>query len=483
MSRSTMISRRTCLRGLGMAIALPLLETMAWADTPGKSAKSPVRLAFISTSYGFGRVGGKWDPWFWPKDAAAFSPTGTLSPVLEGLRPMVSESILIGGMSNDGHKTAGHVSEEAHWLTCAGVTGEKQTEEAKTVNIGISADQAAALQLGLYTSLPSLELGVSRCNLSGLSEFGYAAAYQNTISYRSATQPLPSDNNPRSVLNRLFSTRRSIARKGKGPAGDTSQFAAVAGGSAAEGPSLDQSMLDLVMESTSVLRKHISGADQQTLDQYLDGMRSLEKRVVAIERQQAEAARAQSSKAKPRTGKYSDPIEITLPATTAIPRTEHVRLMSDLMILAFQADITRVATLPFCLPYDGSTYPELGFTEDFHACTHMENDGDKHKKIDQFHLKQLSYVLARMKSLNDGNGTLLDNSIVLFGSGMANWSHDVFHNMPTIVAGRGGGTINPGRYIQAKGNMGDLLTAILARAGCTLEKPFGNGTKLFPDLS
>ncbi|MCI0657353.1 MAG: DUF1552 domain-containing protein [Acidobacteria bacterium] len=272
---------------------------------------------------------------------------------------------------------------------------------------------------------------------------------------------MPSDNKPRSVMERMFSTRKSPA-----------------------GKSLDQSMLDLVKESAATLRKNVSQADQRILEEYLDGIRALEKRVVAMEHQQAKDAEAQAKKDKPRSGTFSDPIEITLPAGSNIPRGEHVRLMADLMILAFQADVTRVVTLPFCLPYDGSTYPELGFTEDFHACTHMAKDSEKHLKIDQFHLQQFNYVLQRMKGIKDGVGTLLDNSIVVFGSGMADWSHDCKHNLPTIVAGRGGGTINPGgRYIQAQGNMGDLLTSVLTLAGCTLSRPFGNGTKQFPGLS
>ena len=482
MPSSTPLSRRTLLKGLGVALALPLLETMSWAETPGKTTKSPVRLAFFYTPYGYGRGDGS----FWPKEAKAFSPTGALPPTLEPLRPVVNDCLLLGGMSNPradrANGVAGHVNEAAGWLTCAAMSMDK--EKRSTVNIGISADQVAAQQLGVYTSLPSLELAVSNCNLSGTSEQGLSAAYVNTISYRSATQALPSDNSPRSVFNRLFSTRKSTAKKrGGGPTADASKFAG--GGTVeAEGPSLDQSMLDLVMESTGALRKHVSGADQRTLDEYLDGVRALEKRVVAIEHQQAEAAKAQASKGKPRVGKFSDPIEVTVPSAT-VPRSEHLRVMADLMILAFQTDLTRVVTMPFAHAYDGSTYPELGFNDDYHACSHMDNAPESQKllKIEQWNIKQFAYIVQRMRSLNDGNGTLLDNSILLLGSGMKDNSHNTYDNLPTLLAGRGGGTITPGRYIQAKGNMGDLLSAILARAGCTLEKPFANGTKLLPDLS
>jgi hypothetical protein len=478
MSLSAPLSRRSCLRGLGVALALPFLETMAWADPPKSGGqKRPVRLAFFYTPYGMGRGGA--EPWFWPKDAASFSPSGALSPVLEGLRPVVSDCLLIGDLNNPrpDDREPGHVVEASSWLTAAGVAQDK--EHRATVNLSISADQVAALQLGAYTSLPSLELGVSNCNLSGTSEAGLSAGYLNTISYRAPTQPLPSDNNPRSVFNRLFSTRHSTVKKRSGGLADTSAFAG-GGGGGEEGPSLDQSMLDQVMENSASLRRHVSGADNRTLDEYLDGVRALEKRVVMIERQQAEEALERASKGKAKSGKFSDPIEVTLPSG-ALARGAHLQLMADLMILAFQTDLTRVVTMPFCHPYDGCAYPELGFTDDHHAATHQK-EPEKHLKIDQFHITMYARILQKMRSLNDGYGTLLDNSIVMFGSGMADWSHNTANHLPTIVAGRGGGTLNPGRYIKAKGTMGDLLSAILARAGCRLDKPFGNGTKLM-DLS
>ena len=478
------IPRRTCLKGLGVAMALPLLEAMGWADPPrGAAGKRPVRLAFFYTPYGYGRTGIK-DESFWPKDEKSFAPTGVLPPTLEPLRPVISECMLLGNLSNlradRENGIAGHVTEAAGFLTCAPMAFEK--DKRGTVNIGISADQVAAQQLGAYTTLPSLELAVSACNLSGLTEQGLAAAYHNTISYRSATQPLPADNSPRSVLGRLFSTRKSVPRKAAAPGADTSRFAA-GGGGADDGQSLDQSMLDVVMDSTADLRRHISGADQQTLDGYLDSVRSLEKRVAAIERQQLEAARAKAVGGRARAGKFSDPITVTPPAGEAPTRGERVRLMADLMILAFQTDLTRVVTLPFAHPYDGSTFPELGFLEDYHACSHLDADTSKVLKIEQFHIRQFAYIIQRMRGLLDGGGTLLDNSILLFGSGMQNNSHNTYTNLPVLLAGRGGGTIAPGRYLQSKGTMADLLTALLARAGCTLEKPFANGTKLFPELS
>ena len=477
------LSRRTLLKGLGVAMALPLLETMSWADTRSVTGKPPVRLAFFCMPYGFGRIGIA-DQSFWPANPKDFSPTGKLPAILEPLRPVVSDCLLIDNLSNPhlpGEGGPGHAFEHARFITCTHPSMDM--DKRSTVNIGISADQVAALQLGVYTSLPSLELAVSRCNLSGTTEGGFSSAYLNTISYRSPTQALPTENNPRSVLNRLFSTRKSVPKKAGGP-NTGAGFAGGGGAAEADGPSLDQSMLDLVRENTGVLRKHVSTGDQRTLDQYLDGVRAVEKRVVAIERQQAEATRAQAGKGQVRKGKVSDPITVTIPADEgAAPWSERLRVMADLMILAFQTDLTRVVTMPFSQPYDGRNYPELGFTDNHHTCSHLDSDISKILKVEQLNIQQFAYIVSRMKSLNDGTGTLLDNSMLLFGSGMKDNSHDTYNRLPVLLAGRGGGTINPGRMISAKGTMADLLTAMLTRAGCTMEKPFARGTQLLPDLS
>jgi hypothetical protein len=481
----TPLSRRAMLKGLGVAMALPLLETMSWAETAKAAAvKPPVRLAFFCMPYGFGRTGIK-DQSFWPADPKDFTPTAKLPSTLEPLRPVLGDCLLFNNLDNPhlpDEGGPGHAFEHGRFLTC--VHPAMAQEKRATVNIGISADQVAAQQLGVYTALPSLELAVSRCNLSGTTEGGFSSAYLNTISYRSATQALPTENNPRSVLNRLFSTRKSVPRKrAAGPVADPAKFA---GGEApvaeADGPSLDQSMLDLLGEGTAALRKHVSDADQRTLDQYLDGVRALEKRIVAIERQQAEAARAQAGKGKERKGKYSEPITVNV-KDGAVPWSEHLRVMADLMILAFQTDLTRVATMPFSQPYDGRNYPELGFNDDHHACSHKDSDISLILKIEQFNIQQFAYIIGRMKSLNDGSGTLLDNSMLLFGSGMRDNSHDTYNRLPILMAGRGGGTVVPGRMVTTKGTLADLYTAMLARAGCTMDKPFARGTRMMPDLS
>jgi hypothetical protein len=493
MSRSRfLISRRTCLRGLGVALALPLLESMGWADdmpftqaAPAGGAdlaSNPIRMMFLHTPYGFGRQRDL--KWFWPTNAKDFSPTGELSPVLTPMRSVVNDCLLIDKLEIpklDGEGGPGHAFESGRWLTCVHPNGDP--DKKATVNLGISADQVAANQLGFYTALPSLELAVRPYSLSGTTEGGYAAAYNRTISFRSENQALPSESSPKAVFDRLFSNRRSVRRRSGGASGGKG-FVGAGADFDENSPSLDQSMLDLVMESSGDLRKHVSRSDQRIIDEYLDGTRALEKRVVAIERQQADAALAAAGTLKKRgSGTYSDPIEVKLPANEGgATYSERVMVMAELAILAFQTDLTRVVTMPFSLPYDNTNYPELGFTDNHHAATH-DQDPAHNLAIDQLNISLFSKIVEKMRGLSDGKGSLLDNSMVLFGSGMRDWSHDVSTRLPTILAGRGGGTITTGRMIAARGSFPDLLTAMLVRSGCQMNKPFSRGTQLLPDLN
>jgi hypothetical protein len=245
-------------------------------------------------------------------------------------------------------------------------------------------------------------------------------------------------------------------------------------------------MLDLVLDGAKSLRNRISIDDQRQLDGYLDTVQSLEKRVAAIERQQAEAARAKSGKgdAGPAIAR-SAPLEVVIPSGT--PKwSEYVKVMGDLLVLAFQTDITRVGTLIASMNH-GINYPELGFSESHHENSHHGNDPvklEKVAKIDRFNIEQYAYLVGRMKGLREGAGTLLDNTIFMWGSGLGDGNSHTNQNLPCIIAGKGGGSIRTGRYVaKCSGNQGDLLTAILARAGVPLPTPIGIGTKLLPDLA
>jgi hypothetical protein len=475
MRTSWLIDRRTCLKGLGVSLALPLLETMGWADTPKGGYKAPVRIGFMFMPCGVNRDK------FWPTDAATFPVT--LPSSLEPLRPVVDQCLVLNGIDNIPRKPfegAAHAIELSTWLTATIPDPAKRD----TINIAPSADQIAAQHLGLYTALPSLELGTRKNEASGTGQEGLNNRYYTTGNYRSATQPLPVETSPAEVLKRLFASRQSTPRKQGGPAVDPGAF--TAGAPTTDDGSLDRSMLDLVLDGAKNLRNRISIDDQRQLDDYLETVQSLEKRVAAIERQQAEAARSKGGKGDAGAAiARSAPIEITIP--TGTPKwSEYVRVLGDLLILAFQTDITRVGTLIASMNH-GINYPELGFSESHHENSHHGNDPvklEKVAKIDRFNIEQFAYLVGRMKGLREGAGTLLDNTIFMWGSGLGDGNNHTNQGLPCIIAGKGGGSIRTGRYVaKCSGNQGDLLTAILARAGVALPTPIGIGTKLLPDLS
>jgi hypothetical protein len=311
-----------------------------------------------------------------------------------------------------------------------------------------------------------------------------------TGSYRTATQPLPVEISPADVYNRLFASRKSTPNKSGGPMVDPSKFMSAGDSTgdssgAVEGTSLDRSMLDLVRESAADLRKLVSNDDQHQLDDYMDSVRSLEKRVVAIERQQAQAVKAAAPGKSSANVQRSPPLDVKVP-TGPMKWSEHVKVMGDLLILAFQTDVTRVGTLTTSYN-QGVSYPELPFSDLHHELSHHGKDPAvlaKLAQIDRFNIEQFAYLVSRMKSLKEGGGTLLDNVIFTWGSGLGDGHGHTTTRLPTVIAGGGGGTIRTGRYVpKVTGNQGDLLTGILTRAGVQLAKPVGCGTKMLAELS
>jgi hypothetical protein len=479
MNKPWLISRRAALRGLGAALALPLLETMGWAESPRGAGRPPVRMAFIYVPHGVDNAN------FWPSEAR-LSMSGQLPKILEPLRAVSGDCLVLGGLNHlraYGDGNAPHPRETGTWLT--GFPSRRDTLEN-----AISADQIAAQKIGAYTPLPSLELGTHQAYRAGDCQMGYSCAYNTNISWRSATQPMPKEISPRAVFQRLFSSRASSpVHRARGPAGDPARFAASpaggAEGDAAGAPSLDQSMLDLVLADAQRLRGRVSGGDQRKLDEYLDGVRELEKRIQSIERQQA-AARA-AGPATQRSAKDSPLLEVKIPDAVPARFDEHARLLLDLVALAFQSDTTRIATMMFgqyILATSG--YPEIGVPEAHHELSHHGNDPAKLAKlcaINTYHVAQLAALLTRLKGLKEGGGSVLDNCMVLYGSGMGDGDKHNHHNLPTILAGGGGGQVRGGRYVkQCAGTFCDLLMAMLARAGCPVES-LGDGTKLLPDLA
>lgn len=462
MSTQFLIDRRTCLKGIGVALALPLLETMGWADPEKKkSAKPPVRLGFMYMPHGVIM------DQFWPADPQSFLTAPP--PALESLRPVLGQCLLMKGISGvpiSPFNGAPHALELSTWLTASLPDSNRRNQ----INISISADQIAANYVGPLTSLPSLELATMpqthKENQEGLNE-----GYYSHCSFRSATQAVPAETNPRSVLNRLFGMQDQAGRR-RQP------------GQTAPADALDRKMLDLVIGGARDLRRTLPQGDQHKLDEYLDGVRAVERRIAAIEYRQKEAAlEAAGVSVSKRHASDSPPIEIKIPVGEK--RSEYMQVMCDLNVLAFQTDTTRVSTYIGSTP-NGVSYPELGFSDTHHSNTHHANDPEKVRKvaaITAFNIAQFAYMIKRMHGIREGDGTLLDNCIMMWGSGLEDGNKHARENLPFIVAGRGGGSINPGRFLtDVRGNQGDLLTTLLGCAGVPLDRPIGIATKQLNEI-
>jgi hypothetical protein len=459
MSRRAIIDRRACLKGLGVSLALPLLETMGWADTPsGKAYKPPVRLGFMYMPHGVIM------DQFWPADAGSF--LSSPPPAMESLRPVLDQCLMIKGIAGvpiAPFNGAPHALELSTWLTAILPAAERRNE----INIAISADQIAANHLGAFTTLPSLELATMpqtwKENQEGLNE-----GYYSHCSYRSPTQAVPAEVNPRNVLSRLFQKEGGV------------------GGSAKAQPMnpLDRSLLDIVLGGARDLRRTLPVTDQRKLDEYLDSVRSVERRIAAIEYRQKEAAleKAGLSTSK-RHESDSPPIEIKIPEGEK--RSEYMQVMCDLNILAFQTDTTRVSTYIGSTP-NGANYPELGFNDQHHSQTHHQNEKEKVRKvasITAFNIAQFAYMVKKMHSLREADGTLLDNCIMMWGSGLEDGNQHTRENLPFVIAGKGGGSLKTGRFFaDTKGNQGDLLTTLLACAGIPIDRPVGIATKQLAEI-
>jgi hypothetical protein len=454
------MDRRTCLQGIGAALALPLLEVMGSAKTPeGKAYKPPVRLGFMYMPHGVIM------DQFWPADANVENFLSSPPPALESLRPVLDQCLMMKGISGvpiAPFNGAPHALELSTWLTATLPKPEKRSE----INIAISADQIAANYVGAFTTLPSLELATMpqtwKENQEGLNE-----AYYSHCSFRSPTQAVPAEINPRNVLNRLFNSKEQQGRDG-----GSKQMSA-----------LDRSLLDLVLGGARELRRTLPATDQRKLDEYLDSVRSVERRIAAIESRQKEAALEKAGVRTTRKGSDSPPIEIKIPEGDK--RSEYMQVMCDLNVLAFQTDTTRVCTYIGSRP-NGASYPELGFNDHHHSQTHHENEPSKVRKvaaITAFNIEQFAYMVKKMHGLKEGDSTLLDNCIMMWGSGLEDGNKHTRENLPFILAGRGGGSLRTGRFLTGiRGNQGDLLTTLLTCAGIPLDRPIGIATKQLKEI-
>jgi hypothetical protein len=403
------ISRRTILRGLGAAVALPWLEAMgpltAWAaDTP-KAKAAPNRVAFLYVPNGINMA--NWTP-------KAEGPGFELTPILEPLKPVRDQVMVLSGLTADKARSNGDGGGDHARAMTAFLTGcQPHKTDGADLRCGISADQVAAARTADEVRVPSLEIGCEVGNMAGSCDAGYSCVYVSTMSWRSATQPLPKEVNPKLVFETLF---------GGGSDGQRAQR-----------DSKRKSILDFVKDDTGDLQRQLGGSDKRKLDEYFSAVRDLEQRIRKAEMMPPVKA---PDMAKP----------VAVPASYA----DHLRLMCDLLVLAFQADITRVCSFVFSNEASNKAYPFLDVPEMHHELSHHDNNPKKNEKlrtINTFHVSQLAYLMTKLKAIKEGDGTLLDHCMIAYGSGNSDGNRHNHDDLPILLAGGGCGTLKPGRHI------------------------------------
>lgn len=433
------LPRRTFLRGAGATLALPLLDAMVPSMTAlAATAAKPVRrLGFVYMPMGANI--GQWTP---PGEGALKE----LSPSLQSLAPVVDQLSVFTNMELRNSYPGTHATSNAGFLSAA----KAKWTESTDYYLGTTVDQVAARQLGAETRLPSLELAMDLLSTVGQCDNGYACVYQNNLSWSSPTSPLPAEAHPRIAFERLFGE----------------------GGTAAERRAelrKNASLLDWVSEDIARLKNRLGAGDRAKVTQYLDTVREVERRI-----QKAEAEAADS-----RLPDLDRPMGV--PAAYA----DHAKLMFDLQVLALQGDVTRVITFQLARETSTRTYPEIGVSEPHHPLTHHRGDLDKMAKvarINAFHVSLFSYFLQRLKATPDGDGTLLDHSIYLYGSGMGNPDVHDHVNLPILVAG-GGSRMKGGRHIRyaTPAPLANLHLTLLDKAGVRLDH-FADSNGKIPEL-
>ena len=400
------LPRRTFLRGVGTCLALPLLDAMvpamtAQAKTPA-DAKHLRRLGFVYVPMGSDIT--QWTP-------RSEGDLSQLSPSLSPLAPVVDHVTAITNLELRNAYPGTHATSNAAFLSAA----KAKLTESTDYYLATTVDQIAAKQIGQATQLPSLEMAMDLLSVVGQCDNGYACVYQNNLSWSSPTTPLPAEAHPRIIFERLFGEggspeeRRAALRK-------------------------RASLLDRIAEDIARLKSTLGPSDRAKVNQYLDSVREVERRI-----QKAEADAVDS------------PLDLDRPVGVPAAYADHARLMFDLQVLAFQADVTRVITFQLARETSTRTYPEIGVSDPHHPLTHHGNDPEKIAKvakINQFHVSLFAEFLEKLKATPEGNGSLLDHSLYLYGSGMGNPNVHDHLNLPILVAGGAAGKMKGGRHIR-----------------------------------
>jgi hypothetical protein len=423
------LPRRTFLRGIGATVALPLLDAMIPSmgmSAFARGAAAPVRrLAFVYMPMGCDLP--RWTP---PGETLA-----ELSPTLQSLKPFVDHLTVISNLELKNAYPGTHATSNAAFLSAA----KARWTESTDYYLGTTVDQIAAQQIGRETLLPSLELAMDLLQTVGQCDNGYACVYQNNLSWSSPTTPLPAEAHPRVVFERLFgeggtaADRRAALRK-------------------------RSSLLDWVRDDITRLQHSLGAEDRARVGQYLETVREVERRI-----QQAESATPDDQLP-----------DLDRPEGVPASYADHARLMFDLQVLALQSDVTRVITFQLARETSNRTYPEIGVPDPHHPLTHHGNDPEKiarMAKINAFHVSLFAYYLEKLKATREGDGSLLDHSLVLYGSGMGNPNIHDHVNLPVIVAGGAGGSVKGGRHLRyaEPTPLANLHLTLLERAGVRMD--------------
>ena len=428
--KTDLIPRRTLLKGLGAVMALPWLEAMGlqtgWAagNTPTKNA-APNRMAILYVPNGVNMDG-------WRVGAEGALPS-KLPPILAPLASVRNDFSILTGLTADKARAHGDGGGDHARAMSAFLTGaQPRKTDGANIRSGVSADQMAAARIGDRTRLASLEIGTEASKLAGGCDSGYSCIYQSNISWRSATQPMPKEVNPKLIFERLFGSGTDLERQRR--------------------DSARKSVLDAVREDYRDLNGRLGAEDQRKLDEYFTAVREMELRI------------AKSGQ----DGRSKLPVGALTPKGIPESYAEHLRLLADLMVLAFQTDTTRVAT--FVLANEGSnrSYPFIGVRDGHHSISHHGHDPVKLSKIQDinvFHSTQLAYLLERLKSVKEGDGNLLDHSMIVYGSGNGDGDRHNHDDLPILLAGGGCGTLKQGRHIvyQKETPINNLWVSMLNR--------------------
>ena len=435
------LPRRTFLRSTGVTLSLPLLDAMVPSLTAlAKTPANPVRrLGFVYVPMGSDIT--RWTP---PGESGKL---GELSSTLSSLTPVSDHLTVLTNMELKNSYPGTHATSNAGFLSAA----KAKWTESTDYHLGTTVDQIAAKQIGQQTRLPSLEMAMDLMSMVGQCDNGFACVYQNNLSWSSPTTPLPAEAHPRLVFERLF---------GEGGTSEERR----------EALRRKASLLDWVMDDTARLQAELGSEDRARVDQYLDSIREVERRI-----QKAEAET-----------ENSELPDLDRPAGVPVAYSDHAKLMFDLQVLAMQADITRVITFQLARETSTRTYPEAGVPEPHHPLTHHGNNPEKIAKvakINAFHVSLFAGFLEKLKSTPDGSGSLLDHTLYLYGSGMGNPNVHDHTNLPILVAGGAAGSMQGGRHIKydEPTPLANLHLTLLEKVGIHLDR-FGDSQGTIDEL-